>query len=60
MSVKVQDPLDQQSIDIINNAVLGNFSTVTYKPSTWDIDKLHQFAELSLSKNSFSIKYKSF
>ena len=50
MSVKVQDPLDQQSIDIINNAVLGNFSTVTYKPSTWDIDKLHQFAELSLSK----------
>ena len=42
--------LDRQSIDIINNAVLGNASTVTYKTSPWDIDKLEQYAGISMPK----------
>jgi hypothetical protein len=41
--------LDGQSIDIINNAVLGNTPLVTYKTSPWDIDKLEQYAEINLA-----------
>ena len=42
--------LDKQSINIINNAVLGNAPTVTYKTSPWDIDKLEQYAGISMPK----------
>jgi hypothetical protein len=40
--------LDGQSIDIINNAVLGNTPLVTYKTSPWNIDKLEQYAGISM------------
>ena len=52
MSIIIQDTtvMDGQSIDIINNAVLGNAPTVTYKTSPWDIDKLEQYAGISMPK----------